>query len=160
MRTGVGILLVIGLLLSALPGSPPSAYACSCADGPTLREWIELADAIFAGRVISTERVGEMTRSWVERTGRYPFTRVDLEVRLIWKGKVGPRVVIGTGIGGGDCGFEFTRGRDYLVFGTGRYPPSDPNDPALWTGLCEPTDLIAASAPALRMLGLGRAPSP
>ncbi len=49
-------------------------------------------------------------------------------------------IVIETGLGGGDCGYPFTRGRDYIV-----YASKDPNG-ALSTGICSPTRALVDAA--------------
>jgi hypothetical protein len=56
--------------------------------------------------------------------------RVTLEVTKSWKGAQLRRLTVLTGRGGGDCGVDFRKGSDYLVFGH-----------AAWNG--EVRDLIA-----------------
>jgi hypothetical protein len=49
-------------------------------------------------------------------------------------------IVVETGLGGGDCGYSFTRGRDYIVY-IWKMP-----DGALTTGICSPTKPLESAA--------------
>jgi hypothetical protein len=52
-------------------------------------------------------------------------------------------IVIETGLGGGDCGYGFQRGLEYIVYASKR------PDGSLSTGICTPTRLIEQAAEAL-----------
>ena len=68
------------------------------------------------------------------------FTWVTLAVLTAWKGVSETPVVIGTGYVGGDCGFNFVQGNDYLVY-------AYDNAGALATNFCLSTAALA-NAPA------------
>lgn len=92
-------LIVFVLVAQALVSQPAKVYACTCFGGPTLADWIKLADPIFTGKVLSVEHVGELTEEWHQKTGLYPYRKVEIEVRVVWKGIKGRRVILHTGVG-------------------------------------------------------------
>jgi hypothetical protein len=128
MRRGLAAAVIAAVLLNS-----SSADACKCNTGEKPDEQYS---AIFEGRVVSVEEVAipDPPRLHV----RACFDVV--EVRL---GSVSPRTCVGTGIGGGDCGFQFVEGRYYLVFARGgnpRFPEVE-----LSTGVCDRTVEIQPS---------------
>jgi hypothetical protein len=115
MKRIIGSLAVVVLLV----GSVRLAEACSCVPRGTSCQaageyWS--AGAVFLGRV---ERV-ESTRA----KGQVAFLssrRVTLRVLEAFRGSLaapGGEVVVRTGSGGGDCGYPFREGREYLVYAT------------------------------------------
>ena len=53
-------------------------------------------------------------------------------------------IVIETGLGGGDCGYDFRRGQDYIVYAS-KKPDGGWN-----TGICTPTRLVESAAEDLK----------
>ncbi len=116
------------------PGVDSAAAArCTCMSPkrPACEVWWQTA-AIFVGRVTRldtvTEEVDGDTQIKILAT---------IRVQERWRGAEGQRdVVVATGAGGGDCGFQFALNRTYLVYAnqssrTGRYE----------TGICSRTSL-------------------
>ena len=130
------IALVLGAALTA--GSTP-LHACSCAppSAPCQSEW--LADAVFVGEAIAIEQLTE-PEMWGSR-------RVTFSVGEAFKGVQGRFVDVVTGSGGGDCGFNFTEGRTYLVFAH-RHPTKG----KLTTGICSRTSLASGAGDELKLL--------
>jgi hypothetical protein len=100
--------LLCALVVTAL--STP-AHGCSCAEPPPPKEALQLANAVFVGRVIETRAAtidfgGEDVRGVV----------VTVAVDRLWKGPHKRTIKIVTGRGHGDCGFNFRTGQDYLVY--------------------------------------------
>ena len=91
--------------------SAPEAGMCSCAEARTDAEALQHNPVVFEGRVIRSRRArrshGEYSR--VVRVYTFHVTR--------WR-KGTPRQVVEvqTGMGGGDCGIVFRRGRTYMVY--------------------------------------------
>lgn len=79
------------------------AYACSCIIPGTPQEEMGNASAVFSGKVLEIEETG------------YGYN-VTLEVLEAWKGIDEATVQVHTGFGGGDCGFNFEGGREYVVY--------------------------------------------
>lgn len=111
------------------------AVACECAGRVSVEKQYASAPIVFMGRVESVrDRWSSFSRLWshVERWFRVTPSfddrryctdygmEVTFAVRKAWKGVSSRRQTLVTGRGGGDCGFEFQPGIDYLVYA---YPP-------------------------------------
>lgn len=79
-----------------------AAMACKCAPQPFETQANE-ADMIFAGQVSYREVIGNRTF-------------VKFKLSAIYKGNAANAITITTGLGGGDCGYNFETGKSYLVF--------------------------------------------
>lgn len=140
------LLLLVPILLSLVTptspgGLPPAAEAeamCTCLSPkrPACEVWWQTS-AVFSGRVTRIETVRE------EVDGQIRVKRlVTMRVQERWRGLAGERdVVVATGAGGGDCGFQFEQGQTYLVYAnqsseTGRYE----------TGICSRTARLEEAA--------------
>lgn len=122
------------LVLAAVASGPARmATACSCADpGPPCRA-LPRSDAVFVGEVAE-----------ISDAGGEPPRRVRLVVEESFHGgggKQGATLEVGTGRGGGDCGYGFEAGERYLVYAE-RPRGSD----ALYTGICTRTRRLADAA--------------
>ena len=114
------------------------AHACSCADsGPPCQAFWK-TDAVFSATVISKSVV-------TVETGNESFPReqqiaVKLLVEDTFRGSLGGNdVEIVTGMGGGDCGYNFEKGRKYLIYASeyrGR----------LYAGICSRTRPLIEAA--------------
>jgi hypothetical protein len=134
-----------------------SAEACSClsvgAACQAAGEYWNVA-AVFAGRVESIERL--------ESNGRFQFLRTrSVRFRLTepFRGvddADGGEVVVHTGSGGGDCGYPFKEGREYLVYA------SRAGNGVLTAGICSRTRPVEEAVSDLeyaRAAVAGRAPA-
>ena len=145
--------LPLALLILALFSSL-DVQACSCVGRDPFRQQFERADAVFVGRVVGVkDRFHVFRRLWMyflDATGRdyerhygYAYT---FSVERVWRGPGARTVTILTGRGGGDCGYPFERGRDYLVYGYR-------NDSDVWsTDICTRTSEVADAAEDLSLL--------
>lgn len=68
---------------------------------------------------------------------------VTIRVLRMYRGPNGERFTLLTGLGTGDCGFDFETGKEYLVFA------DTAGDGTLFTSICAPTEPLEAAAPAL-----------
>lgn len=112
--------------------------SCTCMSPkrPTCEVWWQTS-AIFVGRVTSIRTVTEDTAD-----GKRVSRRVTLRVAERWQGVQGQRdVVVATGAGGGDCGFQFEQGETYLVYGN-----QSSTSGHLETGICSRTSLVDDAA--------------
>jgi hypothetical protein len=113
---------MLGLLVVTLAGVPaelPDLCApvrCSCIEPPAPRPALSAADAVFLGTV---EAIRETTVMLDGVDSGIPTREVTFRVHASWKGlgATTARVVVTTGYGAGDCGFEFETGTAYLVYG-------------------------------------------
>jgi hypothetical protein len=105
------------------------------------------ADTVFSGQVISINTQPSSDRGWSNRIVRFL-------VKESFRGVNTPEVEVTTGMGGGDCGFGFQIGKEYLVYaylGEGK---------KLATGICTRTALLTKADEDLAYIrGLSTAPS-
>lgn len=129
--------LVLASLLS-LSFSAPTVHACSCVIPGTTTEEMEKADAVFSGNVVG-----------ISESLNYGYD-VYIDVEQSWKGVDEVQVKVHTGTGGGDCGYSFNTGTEYLVFASAsedRYEVSS----------CGLTQTLSGAAEILAELGVGDA---
>lgn len=112
-----------------------SAYACICqlpdsgkSEELLISEEFNESISVFEGKVKSIFDFYTDDRSKSER-------RVTFTVSTAWKGVNSKEVVILTGFGGGDCGYKFEVGKDYLVYAGG-------SPKQLGTSICHRTSPI------------------
>lgn len=111
---------------------------CQCIvpkEAPPLEVAVEKAfqksDVVFLGRVMSGRVAGDnLPGAQLE----YTFA-----VTESWKGLDSTNVRIRTGMGGGDCGYDFKLGRSYLVYAYNGAPGSGPYEGKLITNFCTRT---------------------
>jgi len=136
--------LFLAISLCFPPSAPPSSM-CSCLmrPGPDSARGVaalRTADVVFVGKVTS---VVDTTQP----TGIPHFRRATFTVQQAWKGPVAKSITVLTGAGGGDCGFEFVVGSQYLVFAMAEASG------VIHTRACAPTQLLGTAREYL--VGLG-----
>lgn len=121
-------------MLLALLLSRGSLLACSCGRIGPACEAAWKADAVFVGTAAHVDPLTifgvPLTLSAVERHVRFT-------VKESFLGAKDKTIEITTGMGGGDCGIDFQRGRDYLI-----YAYRNPASRALYTGICTRTSYL------------------
>src|SRR6185295_12203766 len=91
------------------------AFACSCIGPGKPCQAYGAASAVFVGTVIAVrtaERATPVNRDnidWTPRTFKF-------SVEQSFLGAGGREAEVATGMGGGDCGYEFKVGERYLVY--------------------------------------------
>ncbi|HEY0075399.1 MAG TPA: hypothetical protein VGB77_14970 [Abditibacteriaceae bacterium] len=126
-------------LLVLLVFNSKFALCCSCAEPDPPEQALKSADAVFAGKVISLTSSGRFS-------GTYSF-----QVNESWKGASLNILFIRTGRGGGDCGYGFEIGQEYLVYAYGKS--------GLSTHTCSRTKPLSDAGQDLAVLGPGTPPS-
>jgi hypothetical protein len=133
-----------------------AAYACSCGKitgrivlndnapkpGPEeVKKWrLEQTDfAFFIGSVVKIEKV--KVRRLDGSKDRSPMKRVTVTVEKYWLGVKTPEMIIYTGVGGGDCGVSYVKGKQYF-FAASR----DRETRLLETGICSPSEVTKTLA--------------
>jgi hypothetical protein len=149
MIKNIQLVLIFCFVFSLMFISIPSTgYACSCAELPSVEGELERSEGVFAGKVIEIKENktlnGVMTKS------------VLFKVENTWKGISQSQVIISTGIGGGDCGYEFEEGKEYLVYSSNSKVYSGNN---LSTTICRRTNDLAFAQEDLVVLGEGKPPT-
>jgi Tissue inhibitor of metalloproteinase len=141
--TPLSQLLVMMFIGSAGLGlMAPLAQACKCAPEPLpVRRSLQSLTMVFRGKVLGVETV---------ENGAMKFRRVKFVLKRSWKGSEQPYVAIATGMGNGDCGYQFIQGKEYLVYAKG-------TDRNLETQNCTRTKLWqGVTRRELRQLGKGK----
>lgn len=139
------------VFVSFLGLPPQTALACSCVLDISQAESFANAEAVFSGRVLSLASDTSLMGAFRQ------YRKAEIEVQTVWKGDVTNPATLVTGLGGGDCGYDFIEGKSYLfythkgeMYGGGRGK--------LETGICSSTKLLAAAEEDLLLLGQGKSP--
>lgn len=128
---------------------PSTAQACSCALPSSAQDQLSRSQAVFAGRALGVKEQRFLNGGMAKA--------VRFEVSRIWKGESVSEIIIYTGSGGGDCGFDFKEGQDYLVYAN---PSSMYGDKELLvTIICDRTKQLSQAQEDLAVLGEGRLPT-
>ena len=115
------------LALLAWPLLPLCGTACDCPYYGAPCKAFANTPTVFVGRVVKVSTIDRKTASGDEYKDRLVFFDVERSYRG-WTAKTAEVV---TGWGGGDCGYEFHEGVEYLVYG---YPHRETG--RLYTGIC------------------------
>jgi hypothetical protein len=151
-------LILMCWLIASFTCAGQVAYACSCqkitgtvvySNGSALKpnpeevkKWrLEQTDfAFFIGQVVEIEKVKmRWSRSPDERE---PMKRVTVRIEKYWTGVKTPEIVVYTGMGKGDCGVPYVKGKQYF-FATSRV------DGLLKTMACWSSDVDSDDARAI-----------
>jgi len=145
---------VTGGLIAALLvlSTPTGVAACTCS-GPRNALEARSAVLILKARVIRMEDRGipfpEFGEAWSD--AREPV-EVEVEVERSWNGRAPRRMVFTTGFGGGDCGYGFSIGVDYVI------PLYESSAGELVAGICGGVQTAWDARNVLPRLGRGHAP--
>jgi hypothetical protein len=130
-------IVALGVLILAAAGV---AEACKCAAPPPPKDALAGADAVFTAKCIAVS----------VKDGKKTCT---FEVDRVWKGEVGPKVVITTAEHSATCGYGFSTEGDatYFIYAYGKKG-------ALSTHTCSRTRALASAKDDLKDLGDGAKP--
>lgn len=125
---------------------PAMVAACTCGldPFPCGQSW-KTGDVIFVGTVkskASFEKVDEEETSFLVRRGFTYYIQVTESLRGPYL--AGQEIAIETGEGGGDCGYPFIPGNEYLVYANGSKRPQ--------TNICTPTQPKVMAGAVIRQL--------
>jgi len=137
-RVPIYVCLFMSLMLGI--NSTP-VFSCSCVVPPPPKTALRQATAVFSGKVLSVKLKNDQQL-------------VKFEVDRIWKGVSDNTVLITTGLGSGDCGYNFSKGEKYLVYAYG-----EKGGNSFSTSICTRTTTLANAQKDLAELGDGR-PAP
>ncbi len=140
MKAGYWRILALTAVLTA--AADRDAIGCSCGWIGSACEAASEADVVFAGTVLSVETLE------ADATGRQPYQSILVKFQIeqgFINAAPGP-IEIGTGMGGGDCGYAFKAGSRYVVYATKRFSAR------LYTGICSRTRSLAEAQDDLRYL--------
>jgi Carboxypeptidase regulatory-like domain len=108
-------LLSIGSLVLTLSSISETALACACTRPPLPCEAYWQVEAVFIGtaKELSWIEFEEKLENIVLKRKRPVFR---FSVDQAFRGVNGAQVAVMTGIGGGDCGYDFKIGEQYLIY--------------------------------------------
>jgi hypothetical protein len=127
------------------------AYCCSCIGEATLKQELKRSDVVFTGKVISKKVIDTRSPTDTLMQGLKMYVaEYKLQVSSIFKGKVKQdTITIITGVGSGDCGFNFEIGNEYIVYSSFEnkyYPQGNTVSKFLYTDICRRTRLATDTA--------------
>ena len=128
---GQSMKLILLILAAVFLGT--EIMACKCAPPPPPVPSLKKCHAVFLGQVVSLKQHREYGKL------------VTFKVQDSWKGKRGDTIVVRTGNGGGDCGYSFVKGKNYLVYGYN-------SKGTLWASICSRTRPLDRAAPDIKEL--------
>jgi len=144
----VGITIMV-LIAAQLVFQPGAVFACSCVPELTVPEAYDMAEAVFAGRVLSIKKGGGVFYNI--SPNRPNYYDVAFQVSKQWKGINEDVVTVATARQGTACGFDFEKNREYLVYARG----GDFFETEFATTICSRTKLLASAEEDLKMRGPG-----
>ena len=141
------IFAVIFISIILIGSFPSITNACSCAELPSVEEELERSKAVFSGKVIDIREKRSLNG--------YISKLVFFEVTNTWKGVEQSEIIITTGQGGGDCGFDFKVGQEYLVYAN---ESTMYGAKSLVSTICNRTNELSSLQEDLKILGEGQPP--
>ena len=147
MKKPVTLLVFIFIGILIIGSFPTNTSACSCAELPSVEEEFERSKAVFSGKVVDI-KVTKNVKGYASKS-------VLFEVTKTWKGVEQTQIIITTGQDDGDCGYNFIKGNEYLVYAneSRMYGAK-----SLVSILCDRTDVLSSSQKDLEVLGQGLSP--
>jgi hypothetical protein len=121
--------------------SSRAALGCSCMGDRPVCEAYWQASAVFVGVVTGVREPPRLTPEEAMKraeAGEWPQRTFTFAVERPLRGVEGAQVAVGTGLGGGDCGYGFRVGERYLV-----YAYREQKTGKLSTGICTRTRPLA-----------------
>lgn len=148
MKKFIAIFALCSSFLFLMVSFPSTSSACSCAEQQSVEEEFKQSKAVFSGEVLEVKE----NRS----TNGSMSNSVLFEVSKTWKGVDETQIIITTGVGGGDCGIEFNKGEEYLVYAT---ESTMYGENTLVSTICDRTGELQSLQDDLTFLSEGKVPS-
>jgi hypothetical protein len=121
--------------------------ACSCIGEASVKQAVKTSDAVVIGTILSGEPYHEVDSTWIfgkDSLGNeryFSFTKMKYVILVTdkFKGKFeGDTIIVRTGMGGGDCGYEFEVGNSYIIYSY-KDPERSKEHAAFVTNICTRT---------------------
>lgn len=124
MKRNIYRLLLFVLFLNSLfLALPQPAYACSCVGPTPPADAFRDSGAVFTGRVTNLATAIQipfitpaLARLGIFTSDPWNTRQAALTVTRSWKGVATTQITVRTGQGGGDCGYGFQEGHEYLIY--------------------------------------------
>ena len=138
----------LAVFLAVLLPPPQPAHACMCGLSGSPRDAMAEADAVFLGKVVAIHAPGPSMRDGELVISSADLLKVEFSVSKVWKGPRREALTVETERMGVSCGYEFKKGRRYIVYTWGGNR----------TGLCTRTAPVWLAVRDFAALGLGERP--
>lgn len=117
------------------------SFSCNCVGNISAKKEIKTSDVVFKGKVIEKSLFVVDTLFANEYVYKAKY---KIELDIVYKGKKikNKYVTVITGVGNGDCGYEFKKGENYIVYAkleNKYYPKGDRVSTFLYTDICKRT---------------------
>jgi len=114
------------------------SYACSCNEGISTQNLFKSSDLVFTGKIINIKPYQPKVYSnGDEIIEEYSNVIVEIETKDLFKGEFKKVIKIVTGVGGGDCGYKFMEGQEYVIFANDYGIYTEKEDGILETNRCK-----------------------
>lgn len=127
--------------------------ACSCMGSESVKEAFKRSQVVFYGTVVSCEpfelKRQPLGEGFIEIYNHY---EVAFEVTEWFKGTPTEIQLIYTGTGGGDCGFNFQTGQQYIVYASQEGVYMELGQSKMETNICDRTNHLKESQEDLALL--------
>jgi hypothetical protein len=132
---------ILSLLVTHLFFS--SVYCCTCIGEATFKQEFKRSDVVIMGKIIDRKII--QIKDTLMPQIKIQNAEYTIQATRIYKGKIKDTLIkIITGLGGGDCGFEFMIGNDYVVYCSYQnkyYEQGNIVNKFLYTDICRRTRL-------------------
>ncbi len=147
MRNSIFIFLI--LFLTTL-----DSFACSCSGTETVKQAFKRSEIVFVGTVVSNQpyelKQEPLGEGFIDI---YYHNEVTFEITDWFKGNSTTSQIIYTGVGGGDCGFHFEVGEQYIVYATNNGVYLELGSSKMQTNICDRTNNLSELTEDLAQLG-------
>jgi hypothetical protein len=120
-----------------------TALACRCRPPGPPKDEAAKSDAVFIAKITRVDEPGEFDRS------------VELEVVSIYKGEVEKKLTLYTGRDSAGCGYEFEKGKSYIIYAQKSQRGADGEEKVLYTNTCTRTKPLDEAKEDIEGLGKG-----
>jgi len=147
MRNKITFIVLIQLIAIS------EAFSCSCMGTESVKKAFKRSEIVFVGTVISSQpyelKQEPLGEGFVDI---YYHNEVTFEVSEWFKGTSTATQKIYTGAGGGDCGFYFEVGEQYIVYATLDGVYKELGTSKMQTNICDRTNKLSELAEDLSQL--------
>lgn len=108
------------VLVIVIAACSVKSFACFCGGGGPICNSYWTTDAVFVGRVLDIQAKIVEIITVPGKSMQVPEAYlVTFAISEVFRGVTGKQVIVQTGTGGGDCGYKFQKGKNYVVFARG-----------------------------------------
>ncbi len=127
--------------------------ACSCMGSESIKKAFKRSDIVFVGEAISNQPFDVSQEPLGDGyIDIYYHNEIIFKVHEWFKGATSATQIIYSGIGGGDCGFYFQEGEQYIVYATNEGVYMELGFSKMQTNICDRTSKLQDQSEDLAQL--------